>query len=234
VSDARAQILAGIRKSLRRGPLDAGRARELEARLADHARGLVPARARELSSAALVDLFEQQARGVACSTARVASLDAVPEALRRYLASQNLPAEIEAAPDPLLDLVPWAKAPLVKVAHGKPSGAESVGVTTAGAAIAETGTLMIESGPTSPTTMNFLAETHVVVLPARRVVGAMEDAWARFRAAHGADVAGAAMPRTVNMITGPSRTGDIEQKLEMGAHGPRRVHIILVEDEALA
>jgi L-lactate dehydrogenase complex protein LldG len=38
------------------------------------------------------------------------------------------------------------------------------------------------------------------------------------------------LPRTVNLITGPSRTGDIEQRIQLGAHGPRRLHIVLVED----
>ena len=42
--------------------------------------------------------------------------------------------------------------------------------------------------------------------------------------------AGAGLPRTVNFITGPSRTGDIEQRIELGAHGPRRLHIVVVDD----
>jgi L-lactate dehydrogenase complex protein LldG len=40
------------------------------------------------------------------------------------------------------------------------------------------------------------------------------------------------MPRTVNLISGPSRSGDIEQKIILGAHGPRALHIIVVGDEA--
>jgi L-lactate dehydrogenase complex protein LldG len=158
----------------------------------------------------------------------------LPEAVRGYLASQNLPAEIESAPDPLLDHVPWAKAPLLKVARGMPSGREGVGVTSALAGIAETGTLMLASGPSSPATMNFLPDTHVAVVPASRFVGAYEDAWDRLRAKQGSAMRGDAMPRTVNFITGPSRTGDIEQKLEMGAHGPRRLHIVIIEDPSLA
>jgi L-lactate dehydrogenase complex protein LldG len=93
---------------------------------------------------------------------------------------------------------------------------------------------VIASGERSPATMNFLPDTHVVVLPASRVVGPLEDAWDRLRAASAAPMAAATMPRTVNLVTGPSRTGDIEQKIEMGAHGPRRLHLIVVEDDALA
>jgi L-lactate dehydrogenase complex protein LldG len=231
MSEARTQILAGIRKSLKR---DAAPAPPLEERLASPPRGPLPARARDLDHRALVDLLEKQAREVACSVVRVRSLDEVPAELQRYLKSQNLPAQVEMSPDPTLDRVPWKNAPMIEIARGRPSGAEGVGVTSAFAAIAETGTLMLASGPASPATMNFLPDTHVVVLPAARVVGPLEDAWARLRASVEGKLQSAAMPRTVNLITGPSRTGDIEQKIEMGAHGPRRLHLIVVEDDALA
>ena len=82
----------------------------------------------------------------------------------------------------------------------------------------------MKSGPEHPTTLNFLPDTHVVVLLASQIVGSYEDAWDRLR-----DVD--SMPRTVNFITGPSRTGDIEQTIFLGAHGPRRMHIVLVEDD---
>ncbi|MBL8697484.1 MAG: lactate utilization protein [Alphaproteobacteria bacterium] len=240
MSDARNQILAGIRKSLGRGADDATRGNPLEARLAARGRGPIPARTAGLDRAGLVDRLEKQAREVACSVTRVRSLDEVPAELGRYLKSQNLPSQVEMAPDPTLDRVPWRNAPMLEIARGRPSGKEGVGVTSAFAAVAETGTLMIPSGETMPATMNFLPDTHVVVMPAARVVGPLEDAWARLRVAlgipDGAAVGAAAgrMPRTVNLITGPSRTGDIEQKIEMGAHGPRRLHLIVVEDDTLA
>ena len=101
-------------------------------------------------------------------------------------------------------------------------------VTGAFAAVAETGTLMLVSGPEHPTTLNFLPDTHIVVLERNAVVGTYEEAWDRLRAATG----GAPLPRTVNFVTGPSRTGDIEMQIELGAHGPRRLHILLVEGEA--
>ena len=83
---------------------------------------------------------------------------------------------------------------------------------------------MLLSGPDHPTTLNFLPDTHIVVLRASQVVGPYEDAWARLRAA------ATAMPRTVNFVTGPSRTADIEQTIQLGAHGPRRLHIVLIDD----
>ena len=55
---------------------------------------------------------------------------------------------------------------------------------------------------------------------------ATDGVWARLRERYGKG----RMPRTVNTITGPSRTGDIEQTIELGAHGPRRVHILVVRE----
>jgi L-lactate dehydrogenase complex protein LldG len=112
----------------------------------------------------------------------------------------------------------------LSITKGASQGDDEVSVTAAYAGIAETGTLLLHSGPASPTTLNFLPDNHIVVLRASQIVGAYEDAWDRLRAA-------GALPRTVNMITGPSRTGDIEQTIMLGAHGPRRLHIVLVEDE---
>ncbi len=229
MSDARTQILAGLRSSLKReAPADVA---ALERRLTEHRRGLIPERAAKLDRGQLTNLFERLAIEVNCTVARVATLADVPQALTRYLAGNNLAAEVEMSPDPLLDSIPWQTTPMLRIARGKPAGGEGVGVGAAFAGVAETATLVFASGPHSPATMNFLPDTHVVVIPASRLVGPLEEAWARLR--EGGAGPGAAMPRTINCVTGPSRTGDIEQKLEMGAHGPRRLHIVIVEDEAV-
>ncbi len=94
------------------------------------------------------------------------------------------------------------------------------------AGIAETGTLLLASGPEAPTTLNFLPDNHVVVLKASQVVGAYEDALDRLRETHGPGK----LPRVINFITGPSRTADIDQTIQLGALGPRRLHVLLVED----
>ena len=94
------------------------------------------------------------------------------------------------------------------------------------AGIAETGTLMLPSAPQRPTTLNLLADTEIVLLRASRLVGATRR--------HGTCCARrfGGMPRNVMLVTGPSRSADIEQTLELGAHGPRRLHVVLVEDAA--
>jgi len=231
---ARDQILHDIRQSLRSGiRVPPETQAQLEARLKNHPAGLIPRRSAGLDRASLLALFEAQVQMVTTTVARVKSLADVPGAIAEYLSSQNLPAEATVAPDKLLDGVPWSERPLLKLKRGKPAPSDQVGIAAPFAAIAETGTLMLLSGPDGVSTLNFLPDTHVVVLPANRVVGPMEDAWRRLREARG-DLSDATnMPRTVNFVTGPSRTADIEQKIEMGAHGPRRQHIILVEDEQI-
>lgn len=224
MSVARDQILGSIRAGLGRGKL-AGAAQEaLEARLKTHRRNLVPARA-ALDHAAQVALFVAMAEEVDATVARVAHVAAVPGAVADYLSRQNLPSWLVMTPDPKLDDIPWDARPLLEIRRDRAEDGDAVGITACFAAIAETGTLMLLSGPESPTRNNFLPDTHVVVLRASQVVAAYEDGWDRLRAT-------GAMPRTVNFITGPSRTGDIEQRLILGAHGPRRLHIVLIDDTA--
>jgi L-lactate dehydrogenase complex protein LldG len=228
---AREEILGKLRGALKRGPLTGERAAKLETRLANHPAGIIPRRSEGLDRAGLTKLFEQEGTAIATTMERVKSLADVPRAVADYLSRHNLPAELAAAPDPLVDKVPWNERPLLKLKRGKPSPNDAVGLSVGFCGIAETGTLMLLSGPDNPSTLNFLPDDHLVILPASRVVGPMEEAWRRLRERQGGN---GTMPRTVNFIAGPSRTGDIEQKLEMGAHGPRRQHILIVEDESLS
>jgi L-lactate dehydrogenase complex protein LldG len=221
--EPRAQILAGIRRSLKRGRLDPASETALRERVAAHRRNLTPARAAARDEPGRIDLFVEMAEEVQATVARVNSSAAVPEEVARYLASENLPAELVLAPDPTLADLPWDERPLLRIRHGRAEAGDAVSLTACFAAIAETGTLMLISGSQTPTTLNFLPDTHIVMVHGDQVVATYEDSWDRLRTA-------GAMPRTVNFITGPSRTGDIEQRIELGAHGPRRLHIILVDD----
>ena len=198
----------------------------MQARLRAHRRNLVPARATALDEQGQVELFVAMAEEVQATVTRVRSLAAVPEAVARYLAAENLPAELVMAPDPRLDAIPWNAWPLLRIRRGRAEPEDRVSLTPCHAAIAETGTLMLTSGARTPTTLNFLPETHIVLVRSEQVVAAYEDGWDLLRTA---ETAGA-LPRTLNFVTGPSRTADIEQHIELGAHGPRRLHIVLVED----
>jgi L-lactate dehydrogenase complex protein LldG len=223
MSEPREQILARIRHSLGRGRLDDTREAELLAGVAAHQRNLVPARATTLDHQGRVDLFVAMAEEVQATVVRVSSLGAVPEAVARYLAAENLPAELVLAPASSLDDIPWDERPLLRIRRGRAEAGDAVSLTPCFAAIAETGTLMLISGAATPTTLNFLPDTHIVVVHRDQVVATYEDGWDRLQDRRG-------LPRAINFITGPSRTGDIEQRIELGAHGPRRLHIILVDD----
>jgi len=229
MSGPRDDILSGIRHALKRGPLPARIADELAERVALHGRNLVPARATALDPPARVDLFVAMAEEVQTTVARVGSAAAVAGEVARYLAAENLPAELAMAPDAALDSCGWETRPLLQIHRGRAEAGDAVSVTPCLAAIAETGTLMLASGAETPTTLNFLPDTHIVVLRARQIVASYEDGWDLLRERSGSGPQ--ALPRTINFITGPSRTGDIEQRIELGAHGPRRLHVILVEAE---
>jgi L-lactate dehydrogenase complex protein LldG len=223
-SGARAQILNGIRRSLRRGEL-AGPAREaVEARLAAPLRGPSVARA-QLPQPEKVALFCQWAETNNATVARVSPGEVASE-VSAYLVRNNLPAQAAMAPSPLLDRYDWTGQKMLALRRGRGEGSDQVSITGAFAGIAETGTLVMTSGPDHPVSLNLLPDTHLVVLREEDIVAGYEDVWARLRERYGKDT----MPRTVNTITGPSRTGDIEQAMELGAHGPRRMHIIVVRE----
>lgn len=227
MSGARDQIFGGIRRSLGRPALDGEQRAQIEARLAAPQRNLIPARS-ALPHAEQVELFIRQAPALNITLDRVAGLDDVPGAVADYLANHNLPTAIRMAPDPALDEIPWHERPLLEMKRGKAEPADLVGLTPAFAGIAETTTLMTLSSPDRPATLNFMPDTHIVVLKAKDVVGSYEDAIDRLRAQAGRND-GQFMPRTLNLITGPSRTADIALTMILGAHGPRRLHIVLVD-----
>jgi L-lactate dehydrogenase complex protein LldG len=214
-------ILTAIRRGLRRGVLPVDQADMLRDRLGRHPRQLIPARSR-LPHPGQVALFKSNLEATFGSVAFADDLASVPAAVADYLAAQNLPAELVMAPHPELE-VPWSARPLLSIRIGRPFPTDAVSIQHGFAGIAETGTLMLPSGPDRPTTLNLLPDTAIVVLRASRIVGPYEDAWDMLRAA-------GPMPRNVMLVTGPSRSADIEQTLELGAHGPRRLHVVLVAD----
>ncbi|MBM3490882.1 MAG: lactate utilization protein C [Alphaproteobacteria bacterium] len=229
--DANAQrrdaILGAIRQSLGRGPLSGTAARELDERLARHPASLLPERAKG-SRQEVLQRFVAMAEKAACSLIRLADERAVPKAAADYLRANNLPLALTLAPERALHDLPWQDEPLLQRRTGAAGEQDLAALTPALCAVAETGTLVLTSGPGHPSTLNFLPDHHLVVLKASDVVGGYEHAWTRLRAQYGAGQ----MPRTVNLVTGPSRTGDIELTIQLGAHGPRRLHILLVDDEA--
>ncbi|MGO1119555.1 LutC/YkgG family protein [Rhodovibrionaceae bacterium A322] len=224
MSEQKKAILSAVRRAVK--------AREqgeetVEQRLAEHPRNLVPQRA-QLDRKARIDLFVDYVEAVHATVERLDSLDQVPAAAAAYLKANNISPEVRLSPKAELENLPWKdEAPLLEVSSGKARETDPVSLTPVFCAIAETGTIMLHSGEDDPTTLNFLPETHLVLLKGSQVLGSLEDGWAKLRDSR----PDKSMPRTVNFVTGPSRTGDIEQTLLLGAHGPRRMHILLVDDD---
>jgi L-lactate dehydrogenase complex protein LldG len=219
-NDQRAAILAAIRRGLGRGALPADQSMMLQARLTAHPRQIIPARVAR-DHAGLVDLFIANATREFATIDRIHDRTALPEAIATYLRAQNLPMELAIAPHPALKSIDWSANPLLTTRFGRAAASDMVSVQAGFAGIAETGTLMLPSGPGTPTTLNLLPDTEIVVLDTTAIVGPYEDAFDNLRQA-------GAMPRNVMLVTGPSRSADIERTLELGAHGPRRLHIVLV------
>ncbi len=226
----REAILGAIRRSLGRPALSTDAKQDLNEHIAKHRANLVPARGKG-EHGELVARFKEMAEAASCTVAVVDGEAAVPGAVTDYLRANNLPTQVTLAPDAWLGGLDWDGQSLLETKSGAAGIDDMVSVTPAFAGVAETGTLVALSGADHPTTLNFVPDYHVVALRASQVVGAYEEVWARLRKANKKG-RGFTMPRNVNMITGPSRTADIALTIELGAHGPRSLHIVLIDDQA--
>lgn len=184
-------------------------------RLARHPRGPMPKME-----------WDRLQRFKECSLAAASTLDQVnlladvPQAIGRYIKEHDLPVTGVCWPE--FGDLDWKGAGL-KMEPRAATGDDKVGVTGTYCALAETGTLVLLSGQDQHATTSLLPETHVAVVSASRIVTSMEDVWDLLRSE------GGQLPRQINFVSGPSRTADIEMTLVYGAHGPFRVHVILVE-----
>lgn len=220
---AREILFASIRKSLGVTGAEPTRRAAVAERLREHPRGVIPARG-QLPPGERVKLFVRMVEAANGSAEILGGPDDVPAAVAALLRRYNLPMQVRRGNDPRLAALPWDKERQLEVTTGASDGRQLVSVSHAFAGVAETGTLVMASGTENPTTLNFLPDTHVVVLNAKDVAGDYETVWTRVRDAFGVD----ALPRAINLITGPSRSADIAQILILGAHGPRRLHVLVV------
>jgi L-lactate dehydrogenase complex protein LldG len=215
-------MLASVRAALGVGASSA-RERAVEAWLGQTP-GAPPAIGR-LSPDEAVAAFVARAEASGSELHRVDTPADAPALIAQIVRQANLPARIVAGRDPVLaTCLDGLAAQAFEVTFGRASGDDRASVTIAQAALGETGTLILASGADAPTTLNFLPELAICVVPRSRILASYEDAIALLRARYGND-----LPRAVNLITGPSRTADIEEILQIGAHGPKALRIILVE-----
>lgn len=210
---AKDEILGRVRRGVGKDDF-AGRRAAAEAFLNARQRGPQPTLGGDL-----VGRFRAKAEYLSITVEAVAALAEVPAAVAAYLAAQGLGGPAVATPE--VGGLDWAGSGLPVEARAAVD-ADQVGISGCFCAIAETGTLLLLSGPAAPATVSLLPETHIALVRVSRIVATLEDAFALLRAECGS------LPRAVNFISGPSRTGDIEQTIVLGAHGPCRVHLILI------
>lgn len=223
MSEAREAVLARIRSALGRDAAADDRARAtVDAILTQPPRANIVPQRGQLDAPARVALFTRMAEAVQATVEHLPEPGAVAAAISRYLRAHNLPQRLVAAPDPVIERCGLDSQPLLRVRRGTAVDDDAVGLTVAIAGVAETGTLVLASSPDRPTLLAYLPESCVVLVDSSAIVAAYEDAWDRLQNR-------ATPPRSVNFVTGPSRTGDIAQKLELGAHGPKRLLILIVD-----
>jgi L-lactate dehydrogenase complex protein LldG len=221
-ASARDAILARVRAALGKVDDRGAGAAAASAYVAAHAQDPRPALPGDL-----VERFVRRATDMESTVERIASLARLPQAVARYIDALDLEPAIADQRShrgvcwPEFAELDWAGAGLAIEARPT-QGNDRLGITGTFCAIAETGTLVITSGAATPTASMLLPDTHVAVVRPDRIVAGMEEAFELVRAER------PGMPRAVNLVSGPSRTGDIEQTIVVGAHGPFRVHIVVV------
>lgn len=219
-------ILATIRRSLGVSGSEHPRCAAVADRLRLHPAAIIPARG-QLKPEERLRLLRTMVEAAAGTIEDIPRASDVPAAVSAYLRAHNLPMALRIGKDARLAAMPWGLERTLELSVGASDGSDLVALSHAFGAAAESGTLMLLSGPDNPTTLNFLPDTHLVVVDAKDVAGDYETLWRRLRESFGPGL----MPRTVNLITGPSRSADIGQTLILGAHGPRRLHVMVVGED---
>jgi L-lactate dehydrogenase complex protein LldG len=215
MSSSREDILNQVRAALGQRSVDAASVRSAALALLADPDATRP----EPGTGSLADRFIAKVTSprVAATVMRLSSMAAVPAAVRDYLQASGLPLSIALQPNQVLRALDWSGFEV----HEKVAAKEPVAVGIARWGIAETGSLVFHSGPDLAVLGNFLPLHHLVVLPADKLLPYLDD--------YAALAAGQPMPRNLNLITGASGTTDIEGSLVLGAHGPRYLHVLVVE-----
>lgn len=210
-------VLRRIREALEVKAGNPTRESAVADRLTKPRRNLVPASAKvsgELAIARFTQALQEESADVLAAPAYAD----VPKIVGSYLAHLMLPPSIRFGSEPAFAGLDWRGANVTRQDEAQ------AGLSMALAGAAETGTLFLVSGPDNPTSLAFLPETHLVTVARNMIVGAYEDAFDLVRQRFGPNT----LPRSLNLISAPSRTGDIGGLIVLGAHGPRRLAVVIV------
>lgn len=215
MSDARNNILERIRKANRHIP-QADLVAVVNERLQRHPRGPRPHWQEEL-----LLRFINKVKQAAASLEYINSQQDIVQAVVSYIKEHALDESLVRTDTPLLNTLKWPDS--FQAEARAATSQDMVVLVEAYAAVAETGSVVMCSSENTPVSLNFLPDHYLCVVHKHRIVSSMEDLWDRIRQD------GPMLPRAINIITGPSRTADVEQIIQMGAHGPRRVHLLLLD-----
>ncbi len=172
----------------------------------------------------LLGQFIELARAEVATVDELGTVAEVPAAVARYMEEQGLGNQLVLGPDPQLGDLDWQSIASLKCSQESPHPDGDTVITACYAAVADSGALVVVSSPDHPVELNFLPANHIVVLRRDQVLEDFERLWTQLRQ----DYAGKPWPRCINLIVGPSRTADLGFPPKMGAHGPGRVHILVV------
>lgn len=175
----------------------------------------------------VVERFILKVQASGASVTRVRARGEVPAAVSTFLGENNLHDSIVVSDEAVLQGLHWPEN--VSVDCRAANESDKTSVTGAVFAVAESGSVVISSGRTAPNSMAFLPDNHISVVMTSQLVSNLDDVLKNF----GGDKESESMPRALSFVTGPSKTADVEQTLQHGAHGPKRKHIILVDRDTV-
>lgn len=221
---SRASILGKVRTALHAPADDAFRKGIVSERIAAPPIVAAPQRV-AAPNTDLAARFKEELELQLATVVEVTDPSQTPMVIADYLRTNNQPLRLRHGMDPRLSKLDFTAVADFEVQTG-PASDDSAGLSYAFAGVAETGTMALLSGPENPVTLGFLPDTHIIVVPTNRIVPTYEDAFALLRLERGV----ASMPRTLNLISGPSRTADIGGRIVIGAHGPRRLLAVITPE----
>jgi L-lactate dehydrogenase complex protein LldG len=174
---------------------------------------------------ALGEVFLGKLTANGATTEKVSDRSAAVQAIAAEISRRQPQRRFVTGHDPRLAAMPWRDAGLLP-RFGAASADDRVAVSYARCGIAETGTLCLWVDRNNPALNNLLCEHHIVLVDGSTLRESLDSVWdERELREPGAG------PRGIMLVAGPSSTADIAMELVLGAHGPRSLHVILLETD---
>lgn len=214
-------ILNNISARLNALSTPAERRRAASERLKTKPRGIIPKRS-AFSSNRLPYLFVEEAKRADATCQSVPSPAEATQAISDYLSQHALPSKIWLSRQASMQDIAWEDMHDLEIQYDFDGSDGLTAINFAYAGIAESGSLVFLSSKDFAMSQNFLNTSHIAILRKRDIVAAYEDIYQRMQEEN-------LSPRSLTMITGPSRTGDIAQTIEIGAHAALRLHILILQ-----